>query len=185
MFGTGCDFEDNNEEEDKGAFPECSLEMAARRAPSHSTLCCPSACAHVHVHTCMHTHTHTHTDSVPPSALVYGTVSQERPDGGCAGEAGFNWTLGRGCGGPPREAVWAEATVLSLAKEGLCVPLGEVASGMPLSHGRKAPACSVSGHSLLTDQPWLCGSRWIPVKSGQVSRSLGQRRPGGWTRTFI
>ena len=148
----------------------------AAPVPAHTCMC---------THACTHIHTHTHTDSIPPSALVYGTVSQERPDGGCAGEAGFNWTLGRGCGGPPREAVWAEATVLSLANEGLRVPLGEVASGMRLSHGRKAPACSVSGHSLLTDQPWLCGSRWIPVKSGQVSRSLGQRRPGGWARTFI
>ena len=93
MFGTGCDFEDNNEEEDKGAFPECSLEVAARGAPSHSTLCCPSACAHMHAHT--------HTDSIPPSTLVYGTVSQERPAGGCAGEAGFTGHLAGGVGGLP------------------------------------------------------------------------------------
>ena len=169
----------------KGHFQNVLL-----RWPQEEHPLIPPFAAPVHAHTCMHTHTHTHTPththrlhpSIHPG--VWDSVT---------GEAGWwlrwrswvHWTLGRGCGGPPRDAVWAESTVLSLAREGLRVPLGEVASGMRLSHGRKAPACSVSGHSLLTDQPWLCGSRWIPVKSGQVSRSLGQRRPGGWARIFI
>ena len=146
MFGTGCDFEDNNEEEDKGAFPECSLEMAARRAPSHSTLCCPSACAHVHVHTCMHTHTHTHTDSVPPSALVYGTVSQERPDGGCAGEAGFNWTLGRGCGGLPGKRCGQKLQSSLLQRRGSVCLWGRWPRGCPSPMGgKRQPAlCQVT-----------------------------------------
>ena len=43
----------------------------------------------------------------------------------------------------------------------------------------------MSGPSLLTDQPWLCGSRWIPVESRQVSRSLGQRKPWGRAHKYL
>ena len=181
MFGTGCDFEDNNEEEDKGTFPECSLEMAAGGAPSHSTLRCPSACARMHTHT----HTHTNTDSVPPSALVDGTVSQERLASGCAGEAGFTGHLVGGVGGRPGKQCGQKLQSSLLQRRGSVCPWRRWPQGCGLSCGRRVPARPVSGHSLLTDHPWLCGSRWIPVESGQVSRSLGQRRPGGRARKYL
>lgn len=43
----------------------------------------------------------------------------------------------------------------------------------------------MSGPSLLIDQPWLCGSRWIPIESGQVSRSLGQRKRWGRAHKYL
>ena len=80
----------------KGHFQNVLLRWPQEEHPLIPPFAVP-----VHVHTCMHTHTHTHTDSVPPSALVYGTVSQERPAGGCAGEAGFTGHLAGGVGGLP------------------------------------------------------------------------------------
>ena len=171
-------FEDNNEEEDKGVFPECSLEMAAA---SHSTLCCSSACAHIHTHR----HTHIHTDSVPPSTLVVGTVSQERPAGGWAGETGFTGNFAGGAGGRPRKWCGQKLQSSLLQSRGSMCPWGRWPRGCGLSHRRRAPACSVSGPSLLIDQPWLCGSRWIPIESGQVSRSLGQRKRWGWAHKYL
>ena len=147
MFGTGCDFEDNNEEEDKGAFPECSLEMAARRAPSHSTLCCPSACAHVHVHTCMHTHTHTHTHRLRPSICpgVWDSVT---------GEAGW-WLRWRSWVQLDTwQGVWGASPGSSVGR-----------SYSPLSCKRGAPCASGGGGLGDAPLPWEESASLLCVRS--------------------